>query len=113
MSTFGIMKRLVAGANRMDAIKIQSAHIVQAASAFMSVAAPLNIVATFRNTEIDLWITERKLVCRITPRSAECPMAPVHLAIAVDREAEPDDEDTEGQLDLEQIVADIAGLEDE
>jgi hypothetical protein len=40
-------------------------------------------------------------------------MAPVHLAAAADPEVGPDDEKTEAQLDLEQVIADVAALEDE
>jgi hypothetical protein len=35
-------------------------------------------------------------------------MAPVHLAVAADPEAEPHDEVTEAQVYLEQIAADVA-----
>jgi hypothetical protein len=40
-------------------------------------------------------------------------MAPVHLAIPADPEAEPDDKEAEAQLCLEQVVADLAVLVNE
>jgi hypothetical protein len=83
------------------------------ASAFISAAAPLNTVASFRNAEIDLGIADGKLVGRITPKSAGCLMAPVHLAVVVDPEVKPDDEETEVRLYLEQNVADMSPLDHE
>jgi hypothetical protein len=58
LPTFGIVQRFFARANRMEAINIQSVYIEQVASAFISAAAPLNIVASSRNAGIDLEIAK-------------------------------------------------------
>jgi hypothetical protein len=77
----------------------------------MSLPAPLNIVVAFRNAGINLGMADGKLICWITPKSARRLMTPVHLAVAADLEAGFDDEETETEVSLEQVVAEVAALE--
>jgi hypothetical protein len=79
----------------------------------MSAASPLNVVATFQNAGINLAITDGKLMCRITPRSAQCLMASVDFEGNRRNETVSDGEATETQLYLERIVTDAEELEEE
>jgi hypothetical protein len=83
------------------------------ASALKSAAAPVNTTSTFWKAGIQLGIADGNLVCQITPKSARCLRAPLHLAVEAYPEAEADDEETKAQLCLEQVVADVAALSDE
>jgi hypothetical protein len=54
LSTFGVTKRLIARVNRMETVNVQSSHIAQVVSAFMSASSPLNVVGTFLSAGIAL-----------------------------------------------------------
>jgi hypothetical protein len=90
LSTFGNTKRLLARANRMERMNIQSLHIAHGMSTFMSAASPLNLVTTFRNAGINLTIADEKSICRITSRNAR------YLMASVDFEGNPRDETVSG-----------------
>jgi hypothetical protein len=46
----------------MKTVNIESLHIAQAASTFVSAASPLNVAAMFRNARINLAIADEKLI---------------------------------------------------
>jgi hypothetical protein len=73
LSTFGITKRLIARINRMETVNIQSSHIGQVVSAFMSASSPSNVVGTFRSAGIVLFLgLDLKLYCHVSPEQARC-----------------------------------------
>jgi hypothetical protein len=47
LSLFGITKRLIARANKLDAVNIQTKHIASTVCAFLAAVVLLNIVKTF------------------------------------------------------------------
>jgi hypothetical protein len=61
----------------MEAVNVQSSHIAQVVSVFMSAASPINVVATFRSAGITLALGEDgKLYCRVSPHEARCLLSP-------------------------------------
>jgi hypothetical protein len=48
----------------METVNIESLHIAQVVSTFMSAASPLNVIVTFRNAGINLAIADEKLIRR-------------------------------------------------
>jgi hypothetical protein len=97
----------------MEAVNIQSLHVPQVVSPFMPAAPALNVVARLRNAGINLAIADKKLICRITHRSARCLMRSVDFEGDPSDEAASDGDVTETQLHLEQIVTDTEELEEE
>jgi hypothetical protein len=111
LSTFGITELLLARANRLETVNIQSLHIARVVNTLMSEAPPLNLVARMRGS--NLAIADEKLICRITPRSARYLMASVDFEGNRSDEAVSDFEVTETQLRLERIVVGTKDLEGE
>jgi hypothetical protein len=73
VSTFGTTKRHLAKVNRMDSVNVQSQHIAQVVSSFMSAASPVNIVGTFRSAGIALILaSDGSLRCQVCPERARC-----------------------------------------
>jgi hypothetical protein len=98
LSTFGITKRHIARVNRMENVNIQSTHIAQVVSSFMSAASPLNVVGTFRRAGIRMRLdSDGRLVCIVSPEDARCLLEVIHP----DREPVPTEEETEAEeIDL-------------
>jgi hypothetical protein len=97
----------------METVNIQSLHIAQVVSIFTSAASPINVVAKLWNAGINLAIADEKLICRITPRSARCLMAPVDFQGNLRNEAVSDREAIETQPCLERLVTDSEELGEE
>jgi hypothetical protein len=97
----------------VERVNIHSFHIAQVVSTFMSAVSPLNVIATSRNAGINLAITNEKLICLRTPRSARCLMAPVDFEGNPRDETVSDSEATETQPCLERIVTSTEELEEE
>jgi hypothetical protein len=77
LSTFGVTKRLIARVNRMENVNVQSAHIAQVVSAFMSASSPLNVVGTFLSAGIALSLgAGGRFFCRVARERARCLLAP-------------------------------------
>lgn len=71
LSLFGVTKRLLAQMNRLEAVNIQTRHIAQVVSAFMSAATPTNIVKTFSLSGMALIVdSEGILRCQVRPDRA-------------------------------------------
>lgn len=78
LSTFGVTKRHIARANRMEAVNLQSRHIAEVVSSFMAAAAPMNVVATFASAGITLFLSpDGKVLCRVCPERARCLICPI------------------------------------
>jgi hypothetical protein len=97
----------------MGRVKIQSLHIAQVVSTFMSGSRLIVVVATFRNAGINLAIADEKLICKITPGSARCLIASVDFEGNPRDETVSDGEARETQLYLERIVTGTEKLEEE
>jgi hypothetical protein len=97
----------------MQTVTIQSLHIAQVGSTFMSAGSPLNVLATFQNAGITVAIANEKLICRITLRRTRRLMASVDFEGNPGDEPVSDGEVTETQLYLERIVIDTKELEEE
>jgi hypothetical protein len=78
---FGITKRLIARANRLDAANIQTKHIASVVCAFLATAVPLNIVKTFVLSGICLVADAGILFCTMRPnRAKRSSSAPVGIS---------------------------------
>jgi hypothetical protein len=97
----------------METVNIQSHHISEVASTFMSATSPLNVVATFRSAVINLAMSDEKMSCRITPRSTRCLIASVDFEGNPSDEAVSDGEVAETQPYLERIATDTKELDEE
>jgi hypothetical protein len=58
---FGITKRMLVRANRMNRLNIQTQYVAQVVCVFLSTATPTNITKNFRNSGINLLIDEDRL----------------------------------------------------
>jgi hypothetical protein len=96
----------------MKTVNIQSLHIAQVVSTFMSAASPLNVMAMLRNARINPAIADETLICGITARTARCLMASMDFECNPSDEAASDVEVTETQLYLQRIVTDTKELEE-
>jgi hypothetical protein len=76
LSIFGITKRLLARINRLDSVNVQSRHIAQLVSAFMSAATPVSIVEKFRFSGICLICDDDVLRCQVRSNKARCVLVP-------------------------------------
>jgi hypothetical protein len=80
LSLFGITKRLIARANKLDAVNIQTKHLSSVVCAFLSAAVPLNIVKTFAFSGIYLGTDAGTLFCTIRPDRAKRSLLPLPSA---------------------------------
>jgi hypothetical protein len=70
---FGVTKRLIFKANKLEKVNLQSDHIIRILDGFMAAAVPRNVVASFRNAGISVMLDDdRVLRCKITPETARC-----------------------------------------
>jgi hypothetical protein len=67
VSLFGITKRLLSRANRMEALNVQSGHIAGIVCSFMSATTPLNVIQTFRRAGITVVVDSGSLLCYVDP----------------------------------------------
>jgi hypothetical protein len=102
LSLFGATKRHILGANRHEEGNLQSRHICEVLTGFLSAAVPPSIVASFRNGGISLVLEGNEprsgripnILCRITPESARCLLEPVtDLAMPLIRNPAIEDHD--------------------
>jgi hypothetical protein len=90
LSVFGITKRLIQRINKLEAVNVQTDHIIRVVNGFMSAAVPKNIVASFRNAGISVKRDESNQIwCHVTPETARCLFEP-EPALAQEAEAEED-----------------------
>jgi hypothetical protein len=69
---FTVTKRLIARANKVEKVNLQSDHIIRILNGFMSGAVPHNIVQSFRNARISLILDDDRVVrCNITSDPAQ------------------------------------------
>jgi hypothetical protein len=70
---FGVTKRIIARANRLEKVNVQTDHIVRVLHSFMSPAVPSNIVKSFPNSGRSLILDDERIIrCQITPHTARC-----------------------------------------
>jgi hypothetical protein len=81
LSLFGICKRLLVRVNRLDSVNIQSRHIAQVVSTFMSAATPINIVKTFGLSGIALILDDGILRCQVRPDMARRVLVPFEVPV--------------------------------
>jgi hypothetical protein len=74
---FGITKRFLTRANKLDAANIQTKHISSVVCAFLAAAVPLNIVKTFELSGISLVSDEGTLLCTVRPELAKRVLVPL------------------------------------
>jgi hypothetical protein len=74
---FGITKRFIARANKLDAVNIQSKHIASVVCAFLAAAVPTNVVETFEISGICLVADAGRLFCTIRPDRAKRLLLPL------------------------------------
>jgi hypothetical protein len=71
LSRFGITKRLIARANKLPAVNIQTKHIPSVVFAFLATAVPLNLVKTFTLSGICLVADAETLFYTLRPDRAK------------------------------------------
>jgi hypothetical protein len=102
---FGAIKNNIENVDAMSEINIQTLHIVQVVTSYMSLAAPIDITASFRNGGVPLDIEPGgRLTCRVTRETPRCPLE--------DFEAEQRKEVEEEEFDAserEEVDDDIPG----
>jgi hypothetical protein len=77
LSVFGITKRLIIRINKLEAVNVQTDHIVRVVNGFMSAAVPKNIIASFRNAGITVKRdASNQIWCHVTPETARCLFEP-------------------------------------
>jgi hypothetical protein len=70
---FGVTKKLIFRANKLEKVNLQSDHIVRILDGFMAAAVPHNVVQSFRNGGISLLLDDDRVVrCQVTPDTARC-----------------------------------------
>jgi hypothetical protein len=101
LSVFGITKRFIARANRMDPVYIQIEHIAKVVNSFMQAAIPINIVQSFKIAGISLINDDGIIRCAVTPHTAKCEFLD-GIAILLDpilNEEEEEEPDMEAYLE--------------
>jgi hypothetical protein len=93
LSIFGVTKRHIARVNKLERVNIQTNHIHEILQGFYASATPANIVASFRNGGVSLFmdVETRAILCKITPDTARClihPIASLEQAVEVDEAEE-------------------------
>jgi hypothetical protein len=112
LSLFGVTKRLLARMNRLDAVNIQTKHIAQVVSSFMSAATPLNIVKTFGLSGIGLMIDDEGILrCQVRPQEAKRLLMALTIPIpgcdGVEDEASDDEEIRAFEEEMAELLYDI------
>jgi hypothetical protein len=70
---FGVTKRFLCRANKLEKVNLQTGHIVNILESFMTAAIPRNIIAAFRNAGISLLMdADRTMRSHITPETTRC-----------------------------------------
>jgi hypothetical protein len=65
LSIFGITKRLLSRANKMEKLNVQPSRIAGVVNSFMSAAVPHNIIQTFLRAGISLIVDQGLILCCI------------------------------------------------
>jgi hypothetical protein len=110
LSIFGVTKRYIARANRLEKVNIQTNHIHTVLQGFYSAATPANIVASFLNWGISLTMDPetRAILCTINPQAARCLL---HAIGVEEHEQEVVEEPQERDPNLERFVERAAEME--
>jgi uncharacterized membrane protein (DUF4010 family) len=100
----------------METNNVQSSHFTQVVSAFMSASSPVNVVATFRNAGIVLFLgPQHMLYYRVSPAQARCLIIgfiPIEETATTDAEVE--EEETKIYLEhYTEVVAEETTEEEE
>jgi hypothetical protein len=103
---FGLTKRAIMRANRLEKVNIQTDHIVRVLESFMSAAVPHNIIKSFANGGISLILDgDRVIRCQITPHTTRC-----LLGSPFDLELPPGTSDDQDDPDIEVYLQRFEGL---
>jgi hypothetical protein len=93
----------------METVNVQSSHIAQVVSAFMSASSPLNVVGTFLSAGIALSLDAGgRLFCRVAREHARCLFAPFD-PVAEPGPTEAEAEANETELYIEQCIDLVSG----
>jgi hypothetical protein len=92
---FGVLKRLLSSANKLDAVNIQTKHIASVVCAFLAAAVPVNVVKSFRLSGICLIADEGVLLCTIQPDRAKRLLVPLPSLLGEISDPTSDESDEE------------------
>jgi hypothetical protein len=75
LSLFGITKRLISRANKLESHNVQTEHVCKVLSSFYSASTPLNIIKSFKSAGIGVYFENGFLMTRIDRNTARCIIA--------------------------------------
>jgi hypothetical protein len=116
LSVFEVTKRHITRVNKLEQVNIQTNHVHKILQAFYASAAPANIIASFRNGEVSLFmdVQTRAILCKITPETARClihPVASLEQGWKSRREGKKGERDANLDRFVERVIIDPGGAQ--
>jgi hypothetical protein len=106
LSVFGNTKKAIRRANRLEAVNIQTDHIVKVVNSFMAAATTCNVVGAFRRAGLVLFVEDDgRPYCRVSRFHAKALLKPMREALPT-----PEEED-ESDIDSDALFEACQGLD--
>jgi hypothetical protein len=108
---FGITKKFIRRANKLEKANLQTRHIINILESFMAAAVPRNITGAFRRAGVSLVMDlDRTMRCAITPETTRCVLGSPLVHRLMELVHEEEESEAEGEdPNLEEYMAKMQG----